>query len=107
MGSRIGDAEADRHDIEKRRLGQLATRAAQIVAGVKQQFVGARYETVANQHRSAIDPAICVGDERLQDRPHLPADPGKNDVQAFCRLAERRVEHVGRQSGHGVGAPMI
>ena len=64
---RIGDAEADRNDIEKRRIGQLRPLAAEIVPGVEDELelTGAR---LLSADQRLVGPAVRVGQD-LGDQP--------------------------------------
>ena len=56
MCRRVGDAEADRDDVEEGRLGQRLPGPAQIVARVKDEFVVAGLERLTGFSFSRLSP---------------------------------------------------
>ncbi len=58
----LGDAEADRYLIEKRRVRQLDTARAEIRADMEDELVQARPERLAREKRT-IAPAVIIGDK--------------------------------------------
>ena len=66
VGRGVGDTETDRYDVEKGRIGKSMAGRAQIVAGMKDQFVGTDDERGTGEQR-AIDATVIVGG-RLADK---------------------------------------
>ena len=67
MRTRIGDSEANRYEIEERRIGERSTVAAKIFRDVKRQLEFAGAHRLVGQQR-LIGSSVGVGMERL-DQP--------------------------------------
>src|SRR5262245_51781618 len=107
MRAEVGDAEADRHEIQKRRVRQRDAHRAQIVAGVEEQFVGSHLEAIANQDRAAVDAAVGIGPHGLDVVAKIAVQLKKIDPQPLCRLTGSSIENVRGQSGHRLGSLII
>ena len=90
-------AKADRHHVEKRRVGGEPVRGlGEIVADVKRQLVGAGAKRLAADQRR-IGAAVGVGDRFLEEPAGAGADLVQHDLHAGGGAAAHGVEHVGRQ----------
>ena len=102
----IGNAEADRHQIEEGRMRQRRAAGPEILAGVEDQLVGADVKIFAGKDRATIDPAVRIGLNRFQMSANLAVELEKIDPEPLGRRAEGGVENMCRQSGPGAGSLM-
>ena len=84
MAALVGNAEADGDHVEKGRLRQGRTGAAQVIAGMEDQFVDPFAKALADQDRPAVDTTISIGGDRLQMRPVFPLQV--NPVMAYSLM---------------------
>ena len=99
MRPRVGDGEAERDEVEERRIGRFDALAAKIVAGVEDEFELAGASLARADERfvgAPIGVGRDVGDERAS--PRL-VDLVKLHPYPLGRPAARQVEDVGRQAG--------
>ena len=100
MRTRIGDSEANRYEIEERRIGERSTVAAKIIRDVKGQLEFAGAHGVIGQQR-LIGSSFGVGVQRLDQSRSASVDPREVDAHSGSRPAVGGVEHVGRELAHG------
>ena len=95
----IVDAEAIRHDIEKRHRRQGLAASAVVVADEERGFVDASRKSIG-QRREFLDTAIRA-DVRLRDRlPALAVEPLDAHDHALRDHAARHVDDVNRNTRH-------
>ena len=101
VGFRVGDAKADRHLVQKRRLRRLHALLRKVRAHSEKQFVGARDHLRAGQQRLPAAPIRRRHDSfqiyplpRCIDAPQLYLHSGS-------RASLNGVQHVGSElTGH-------
>jgi len=62
----IGDSKANDDKVEERRVGQLHSSGAEIIACVKRQFVDAGFETIGREQRF-VRSTIHIGNGRFYE----------------------------------------
>lgn len=100
VGVGIGHAEADRHNIKEQRIGQIAARGAEVIAGVEDQLVDARLELVGGQDRT-VGPPVVIGDEIDKFGPRLSGQAEQRHRNAFGGQTGGGVEDMGRKVSFG------
>ena len=102
MRLRVGDAEADRDDVEERRVGEFCAPTVEIVPGMEDELELARAGVIRTYQR-LVGAAVCVGCE-ISDKLALRSvrQLVKLDPDAFGRSADRDVEDMGRNAGQNL-----
>ena len=97
---RLGDAEAQQHLVEERRIGKAHAERAKIVAGMEHQLVDARRHRAAVAERRVAAPIIVRHARREQ--PALAGSGIKLDLHARGGPSLGRVEHMRGQPCHRI-----
>ena len=95
----IGNAEPDRHRLQKRWLRQGHATQSEVVTSVEDQFVPSRQQ-VSRLHDGTVNTAVAIGYD-LPDPQRLTGDrikPEELDTHAGRRASVHGIQHVGRQS---------
>ncbi len=95
----LGDPETDHHVIQEGRIGQVDALFTKIIAGVKDEFVLARPETIAVQERPGAAPVV-VGQHTCNALGAL-AQAIQIHQHAPGRTAVRGIENMRSQCAHG------
>ena len=95
----VGQAEIQRHRIEKRWLGQRHAAGTKVLRHLELQPVGPGAEGVALQQRR-IGTAVVVEGQRLQQRGIAGVERIEPHPHAGGGTAVHRVEHVGGEFAH-------
>ena len=95
---RLGNPEANRNQVEERRIGKLDAIAAKVVAGVEAKLISSRLELRAIED-GAVDAPVAVGDHGL-DEPRLALRGIELDLQARGGLARHGIENMGGEAAH-------
>jgi hypothetical protein len=101
----IGDAEADRDDVEERRVGELGAPLAEIISRMKDQFelTSAR---LINTYEWLVGAPVGVGHDISDEFPLKSAfQLVKLQPDAGSRSAARHVEDMGRNAGQNPAPP--
>ena len=99
MRGRVGDGEADRHEVEERRVGEPRALSAKIVAGMEDELERADAR-LARRDQRRIGPSVRVGGRRGDEASAaVGGELVKLDPDAGRRAAARDVENVGGQAG--------
>src|SRR5258706_11962240 len=106
MLGRIGDAEAQRHAVQERRLWQRRAAGAEVVGDVEHQLVFAVDQLAALKQRS-VAAAIGIGGERLEKRPASVLQDRKLDLHAGGGHAVGGIQNVRGKASHSQLAPSI
>src|SRR5690348_14398103 len=94
----FGDAEAERHDIEKRYRGKREACARIVVGDVKHGFIRAGLQPMGPERR-VLERALCRQRARRDQPPHL-AGRVQLDAHALRDDPARDIDDVDRHAGH-------
>lgn len=95
----IGDAEPDRHRLQKGWIRQRHATLSEVLTSVEDQFIPSRQQ-FSRMHHGTVDTAVTIGDD-LTDPHSLTSDgikPEELNTHAGRRASVHGVQHVGRQS---------
>tara|TARA_B100000929_G_scaffold270154_1_gene240144 strand:+ start:119 stop:499 length:381 start_codon:yes stop_codon:yes gene_type:complete len=95
----IRHAESQGNPIEETRLRGLDTQGAQIVTGVKQQFVLSFDEVVAFEDR-AIAATVIVGLRLPEALTFVAKDAKELNTNPLAWAAKRGIQYMGGQASH-------
>jgi hypothetical protein len=98
MSRRLGDTKSDHHFIEEWRIRELYSRSAQIITGVKRQFVYARQERVIGKRFDGT--AIGVRGRRFKVVPFSIRTGMQFDDESLGGCATRHVKDVCGERRH-------
>ena len=77
----IGDSKANDDKVEERRVGQLHSSGAEIIACVKRQFVDAGFETIGREQRF-VRSTIHIGNGRFY-KPRVKVQINREPLRGF------------------------